>query len=317
LFPLPAQGLTLEDKKALTRRLLACGANILEINAVRKHISRIKGGRLAQAIHPRAHLINLTVSDVIGDPLDYITDPTVPDTSTLDDARNTLTRHDLWTKVPTRVSRFLKTAGPQHESPDENDLAGHQRHDFILVKGDAACEAAALKAGDLGYHTMILSTGLEGESKEVGRTFAAIAGEIVLKNRPLTPPCVIVAGGETTVTIDGAAGAGGPNQEFAASAALFIEGIGNVAVAGLDSDGTDGPTDCAGAMVDAGTAAHARGTGINLYDCLRRHDVTPALQKLGDAIRTGATGTNVNDLKLMVILPDPVKRRGRAYVYAF
>jgi glycerate-2-kinase len=308
LFPLPAEGITLEDKKALTGLLLTCGANIVEINAVRKHLSRIKGGRLAQAIHPQAHLINLTVSDVIGDPLDYITDPTVPDTSTLDDARNTLTKYDLWEKVPSGVRRFLKNAGSQQESPKKDDLAGHHRYDFILVRADAACEAAAEKARELGYHTMILSTRLEGESKEVGRTFAAIAGEVLLKNRPLTPPCVIVAGGETTVKIDGNAGAGGPNQEFAASAALFIEGIGNVAVVGLDSDGTDGPTDYAGAVVDAETAAHAREVGVDLYDCLRRHNVTPALQKLGDVIRTGATGTNVNDLKLMLISPDPGKR---------
>jgi glycerate 2-kinase len=156
LFPLPVEGVTLEDKKTVNRLLLTCGANIVEINAVRKHLSRIKGGRLTKAIHPQAHLINLTVSDVIGDPLDYITDPTVPDTSTLDDARATLTKYDLWEKVPPSVGKFLKNAGPQHETPKAGDLAAHRRHDFIIVKGEAACEGADEKARALGYHSMIL-----------------------------------------------------------------------------------------------------------------------------------------------------------------
>jgi glycerate 2-kinase len=303
LFPFPAKGVTLEDKKALTSLLLASGANIVEINAVRKHVSQIKGGRLAKAIHPGAHLINLTVSDVIGDPLDYITDPTVPDTSTLDDARSTLTKYDLWTKLPLSVNHFLKNAGPEYESPKEADLAGHHRYDFIIVKGTVACEAAAEKARALGFNTLILSTMLEGESKELGRTFGAIAAEILLNNRPLALPCVVIGGGETTVKIDGDAGEGGPNQEFAVSAALSVDDIGNVVVVGLDTDGTDGPTDWAGAIVDASTASRARKAGLDLFDHLRRHNVSPGLQRLGDVIRTGATGTNVNDLKIMVIMP--------------
>jgi hydroxypyruvate reductase/glycerate 2-kinase len=303
LLPFPAKGVTLEDKKLLTRLLLTCGANIVEINAVRKHVSQIKGGRLAKAIHPGAYLINLTVSDVIGDPLDYITDPTVPDTSTLDDARSTLTKYDLWTKLPLSLNHFLKNAGPEFESPKEADLAGHHRHDFILVKGTAACEAAAEKARTLGFNTLILSTMLEGESKELGRTFGAIAAEIVRNNRPLNLPCVAIGGGETTVKIDGDAGEGGPNQEFAVSAALSVDDIGNVVVAGLDTDGTDGPTSWAGALVDSGTALRARKAGLDLFDHLRRHNVSPCLQRLGDVIRTGATGTNVNDLKIMVIMP--------------
>jgi hydroxypyruvate reductase/glycerate 2-kinase len=303
LLPFPAKGVTLEDKKVLTSLLLACGANIVEINAVRKHVSQIKGGRLAKAIHFGAHLINLTVSDVIGDPLDYITDPTVPDTSTLDDARSTLTKYDLWTNVPLSVNHFLKNAGPEFESPKEADLARHHRYDFIIVKGTAACEAAAEKARTLGFNTLILSTMLEGESKELGRTFAAIAGEILSNNRPLTLPCVLIGGGETTVKIGGDAGEGGPNQEFAVSAALCVEHIGNVVVVGLDTDGTDGPTDWAGAIADEGTASRARKAGLDLFDHLRRHNVSPCLQRLGDVIRTGATGTNVNDLKIMVIMP--------------
>ena len=301
LLPLPVQGVTLDDKKAVNQLLLTCGANIIEINAVRKHLSRIKGGRLAQAIHPETYLINLTVSDVIGDPLDYITDPTVPDTSTFDDARSTLTKYDLWAKLPKSVSEFLKSAGPDQETPKESDLAGHNRHDYILIKGDVACESAAQKAKDLGFNTMILSSMFEGESKELGRTFAAIAAEISLNNRPLTPPCVVIGGGETTVKIDGKAGEGGPNQEFAVSASLFMGNMRNMLIVGLDSDGTDGPTNFAGAIVDEGFVSRARQTGIDLFDSLKRHDVTPALRKLGDVIQTGATGTNVNDLKFVMI----------------
>ena len=304
LFPLPAEGLTLEDKIAVNRLLLSCGANIVEINAVRKHLSRIKGGRLAKAIHPQAQLINLTVSDVIGDPLDYITDPTVPDTSSLDDARATLTKYDLWEKVPLSVGKFLKEAGPQHETPKSGDLAAHRRHDFIIVKGEAACEGAAEKARELGYQTMILSTRLEGESSELGRTFAGIAAEIVNNRRPLIPPSVVIGGGETTVKIEGEAGTGGPNQEFAVSAAICIAGMRNVVMVGIDSDGSDGPTDLAGAMVDGTMVSAARNNGLNLFNSLKRHDVTPALKKLGDAVYTGATGTNVNDLKFILILAE-------------
>ena len=303
LLPLPVEGITLEDKKSVNKLLLTCGANIVEINAVRKHLSRIKGGRLAAAIHPQAHLINLTVSDVIGDPLDYITDPTVPDTSTFDDARATLTKYDLWEKVPASAAGFLKTADAEQETPKAVDLADHNRHDFVIVKGDAACEGAAQKAKALGFNTMILSTMLEGESRELGRTFAAIAGEIVRNQRPLTPPCAVIGGGETTVKIDRNAGQGGPNQEFACSASLEIDGIGNIVIVGLDTDGTDGPTDVAGAVVDNMTVSRAREERVDLFACLKQHDVTPAFQKLGDTIDTGATGTNVNDLKFMIIFP--------------
>jgi len=303
LLPFPAEGITLEEKKVVNKLLLSCGANIVEINAVRKHLSQIKGGRLARAIHPQAQLINLTVSDVIADPLDYITDPTVPDTSTFDDAKATLTKYDLWSRVPDSVSRFLNMANPELETPKEKDLAGYNRHDFIIVKSDKACMGADEKARELGFNSMILSTMLEGESKELGRTFAAIAGEIALNQRPLTPPCVVIGGGETTVTIDSDVGKGGPNQEFALSAALFIENIDDVVVVGLDSDGTDGPTEFAGAITDGSTMKRSRKSGLNIFDSLKRHNVTPVLSALGDAILTGATGTNVNDLKLMIISP--------------
>jgi glycerate-2-kinase len=301
LMPFPVAGVSLEEKKEVNRLLLTCGANIYEINAVRKHLSQIKGGRLARIIHPRANLINLTVSDVTGDELDYITDPTVADSSFLEDARTTLTKYVLWERVPTAVANYLKNAGPEHETPKNDDLADHNLHSFILVKSASVCEAAADKASELGFKAMILSTVLEGESKELGRTFAAIAGEIISHQRPLNPPCAVIGGGETTVKIGGIAGEGGPNQEFSLAAAPGLNRIGNVVVIGLDSDGTDGPTDIAGGIVDSQTLARVRSLGMDIHSDLARHDVTPVFKKLGDEIETGATGTNVNDLKLMLI----------------
>jgi glycerate-2-kinase len=302
LMPYPIPEISLDEKKQVNQLLLTCGANIIEINAVRKHLSQIKGGRLAQAVHPRAHLINLTVSDVIGDPLDYITDPTVADTSTFEDARRTLTKYNLWGRVPAPVARFLKGAGPQRETPKEIDLEHYRKHNFIIVAGDAACVAAEEKARELGFQAMILSTMFEGESLELGANFAAIAKEIKLNHRPLTIPAAVIGGGETTVKIyENPAGLGGPNQEFALAASLGIEDAGPVVVVGFDSDGTDGPTDVAGGIVDEQTLSRAREKGIDIFASLVRHDVTPVLKTLEDVIETGATGTNVNDLKFLLM----------------
>jgi len=299
-MPYPVEEVSLEDKKLVNSLLLHCGANIIEINSVRKHLSRIKGGRLAQAIHPDAHLINLTVSDVIGDPLDYITCPTVPDTSTFTQARATLSKYELWKKVPVSVRDYLENAGPEEESP--KSLSDHQIYDFIVVPGTAACEGAYDAAKELGFSALILSTMLEGESSEVGGTFADIAREIRAKARPVAPPCVIIGGGETTVRISDQCGQGGPNQEFAVGAALRLGDTEGVVIVGLDTDGTDGPSDFAGAIVDASTIARAQEARIDLYAALIGHDVSRYLNDLGENIITGATGTNVNDLKIMVVL---------------
>jgi glycerate-2-kinase len=304
LMPYPVEGVSLNEKRAVNQLLLTCGANIYEINAVRKHLSRVKGGRLALAMNPDACLINLTVSDVTGNELDYITDPTVPDTSWLDDARTTLTKYGLWKRVPASVAEYLTTANLAQETPKEADLAGLKRYDFVLVKSDEACNASARKAKEMGLNVMVLSTQFEGESRELGRNFAAIAKEILLKKRPLNVPCLIIGGGETTVTIGEQAGLGGPNQEFALAAAIEIQGMQKVVIAGIDSDGTDGPTNLAGGLVDGQTATMASKNGLDLFTILMQHDVTPAMISLGDGIETGNTGTNVNDLKLMIIYPD-------------
>ena len=303
LMPLPVPEITLDDKKTANKLLLTCGANIIEINAVRKHLSLIKGGLLAQAIHKDALLINLTVSDVIGDPLDYITDPTVPDTSDFSDAQKTLDKYDLWDRMPSAISSYLKNPPRERETP--KSFEGRRVENHILVPGDAACEGAAKRALELGYEPMVLSTMLEGESRELGRTFGFIAREILHSGRPLKCPCIVIGGGETTVSIgsinDAEHGSGGPNQEFALGAALEIGDIGSVVVVGLDSDGTDGPTDLAGGVVDDQSLSRAREKGVDIFSSLKKHDATTALQKLGDAILTGNTGTNVNDLKVMAV----------------
>ncbi len=298
LLPLPVPGISLEDKKIANRLLLTCGANILEINSVRKHLSLIKGGKLARAISPGAFLVNLTVSDVIGDPLDYITDPTVPDTSTFEDARKTLDKYDLWGQMPPSVTEYLRAAPEEQETPKtlKNRMGNH-----IIVKGDSACEGAARRAQELGFNTMLLSTMFEGESRELGRTFGFIAKEIFMNSRPQHAPCAVIGGGETTVTISNNAGTGGPNQEFALGAALEISDDGSIVIAGLDTDGTDGPTLYAGGIADQCSMVRAKEAGVDIFSSLKCHDVTPALLRLEDAIITGNTGTNVNDLKVMLI----------------
>ena len=298
LAPLPVPRISLQDKRRVTELLLNSGANIREINAVRKHISRIKGGRLAQAIFP-ATVINLTVSDVTEDPLDYITGPTVPDTSAFTDAIAALERHNLMGKVPKSVLNYLQTATPEMETP--KDFSGLPMHSFILVKSTTICEAAADKARVLGYSPMILTSCLESDSREAGSVFAAIAREIQSCHRPLRPPCAVIAGGETTVVIHDRPGQGGPNQEFVLGAVLRLNESDRAVIAAIDSDGTDGPTNAAGGIVDASTVTRAGEQGLSIFAHLTRHDASPILHKLGDAIITGHTGTNVNDLKLMLV----------------
>ncbi|MDP6708254.1 MAG: DUF4147 domain-containing protein [Alphaproteobacteria bacterium] len=297
LLPLPAPGLDLADKQAVNRLLLASGADIFEINAVRKHLSAIKGGRLARLLHPGARLVNLTVSDVVGDALDYITDPTVPDTSTLADARATLDRYRLWERLPPRVARHLAEDGPAEETP--KDLAPLSISSHVLVASTAAAEAARDTLSGAGFASRLHSTALIGDSATAGRDFARLAREATTSGQR---PAAIVACGETTVRLEGEAlGRGGPNQEFAIAAAAALPEDAAVLVLGLDTDGSDGPTELAGALADATSRARAADLGLDLQHHLDRHDATTLALALGDGIRTGATGTNVNDLKLLLV----------------
>jgi len=299
LLPMPAHPVTLAEKKRVNRLLLSSGASILEINAVRKHLSQIKGGRLALAIFP-AELINLTVSDVIADPLDYITDPTVPDTSTVGDAMRVLTKYHLLKKVPSSVLKHLKSSAPHLESP--KDFGKMIYHNFVLTNNDSACQAAATTARTLHLRPMVLSTMFDGESREVGRAFAAVAKEIRRSQRPMSPPCILIGGGETVVTLNRNFGKGGPNQEFVVSTILSLGEQRRTVVVGIDTDGTDGPTDGAGAMADGCTIASAKARGVDLERALEEHKVNAALISLDDIISTGQTGTNVNDLKFVILM---------------
>jgi glycerate-2-kinase len=265
---------------------------------VRKHLSRIKGGWLAKAILP-ATLVNLTVSDVVGDPLDYITGPTVPDTSTFDDARGVLDRYELWEAFPESAADYLRSGGEAQETP--KDFGDAPVYTFLIVDSTAACLGAAERAAELGYKPMILTTMLKGEAREAGTFFAAIAHEIVQFGRPMSAPCAIVAGGENTVTIPGEYGRGGPNQELALSACLDLVGLENVVLVAIDTDGTDGPTDLAGGIVDGSTLPAAQAKEIDVFRALHDHDASRVLQELGDAMITGHTGTNVNDLRLLLV----------------
>ncbi len=297
LLCLPAEGISLEEKREVHQLLLASGADILAINAVRKHLSRIKGGLLAQAILP-AELVNLTVSDVIGDPLDYITGPTVADTSCVSDAIDVLKRFDLWDKVATSVREHLCKES-QAETPKA--LAAGLVHTCLLIPNATACEAASAKAQELGFKPLVLTTSLEGESQEVGIFLGTIAREIVANGRPITPPCAVIAGGEATVTVLDADGAGGPSQELALGAAMKIEGMPQVVLASIDTDGFDGPTEFAGALVDGSTLSRAEKLGYNVFSQLKAHNVTPLLEDIGDAVLTGPIGTNVADLVVILV----------------
>lgn len=299
LMPLPAENISLEDKKKVTDILLKCGATIDEINAVRNHISAIKGGRLARRIHP-AEIVNLIVIDeVAGLPWG----PTVPDTTTFKDVMRVLKKYRLLEVTPTSVRQHLERglSDPSLETLEPKDFEGLNVHNVVLADNTIMCEAAKKRAEELGFNSLILSTVLEGESREVGNVLASIANEIERKGRPVKPPCILISGGETTVTITGQYGRGGPSQELALGASLKIAGSEKIVVASIDTDGTDGPTEISGGVVDGFTLKRANEKGMDVFENLLAHNSSEVLMKLQDAIITGPTETNVMDLNLVVI----------------
>ncbi len=301
LTSLPPVGVGPEEKRLLHELLLASGAPIVEINAVRKHVSAIKGGRLAARIAP-ARLVNLTVSDVAGDVLDLITDPTVQDTSNVDDALAVLQERDLWDRIPESIRQHLGTEAA-HSPRLETEP-----HTVVLVNGAGACDAMAAEARAAGIDAHVVSTELEGEAKVVGRHLADLALACAADSRAQTPPCVLVGcGGESTVTLrsNGASasfGGGGPNQEAAVAAALALDGA-PISACLLDTDGSDGGTEAAGGIVDGHSHARARDAGVDLEAALAGHRTGDALARLGDQIVTGPTQTNVNDMFVLAIGP--------------
>jgi glycerate-2-kinase len=224
----------------------------------------------------------------------------VPDTSTFGDARAVLDKYNLWDKFPAAASAHLRDGGQAQETPKA--FTDAPLHTVVVVPGDAACLGAHARAQELGFNALILTSMLEGEARDAGTFFAAIAREVSTFGRPFAPPFAVIAGGENVVTIDaGPRGAGGPNQEFALSAALGIAGLERALIASVDTDGSDGPTDFAGGIVDGTTRAAATEKGLDPSLALRAHDACTVLQAIGDAIATGPTGTNVNDLKLLLV----------------
>lgn len=296
----PAEGLSLDDLQALTGSLLACGASIDEINTLRKHLETLKGGGLARLAAP-ARLITLTLSDVIGDPPDVIASgPTAPDRSSFSDAWAILERYNLVETAPAAV-RLRLDAGRKGEiadTPKPGDPLFDRVQTVIIGSNRRAALAALQQAKTEGLHPLLLTTRLQGEARHAGRFLAAVLDEAARSGLPAARPACILAGGETTVTLRGG-GLGGRNQELALAAVGDLAGLERIALVSLATDGGDGPTDAAGAVVGGETLARARLAGLDPEDHLRRNDSYTFFNRLGDLIRTGPTRTNVNDLAFL------------------
>jgi glycerate-2-kinase len=302
LLPAPVPGITLTDKQRTTQELLRCGASIREVNTVRKHLSRLKGGRLAEST--KATIVTLILSDVLGDDLSAIASgPTVPDPTTYQDAVAILKHYRIWRAVPQSVRRHLDRGcqGLASETPKPGSSLFRRVHHHIVGSNAAAVMAVVRAAREMGLRTLVHTPVLTREARDEGQRFGALAKNIVRVDKPLPRPCCVVAGGETTVTVTGK-GIGGRAQEFASSAALEIAGLAKVWVVAIGTDGTDGPTDAAGAVIDGNTVARAQRLSVDLKGALKRHNTYPALKRLDQLIVTGPTGTNVNDLYLLLIL---------------
>ena len=297
LLPFPAAPISLTEKQEVTRLLLACGANIHEINAVRKHISGIKGGQLARLAAPAA-VESLLLSDVIGDSLDVIgSGPAAPDASTWQTVSEILSRYGLVDRVPESVRHRIAQGGLGEipETPKAGDAAFRRVRNTVVGSNRLAIQAAAKHARELGYRTLILASEVEGETREIARMHAAIAREIVNAGQPVKSPACVITGGETTVTIRGE-GLGGRNQEFALAAAIDIAGLPDVLVFSAGTDGTDGPTDAAGALADGETL----GRNAEARRYLETNDSYRYFGPLNDLVFTGPTGTNVMDVRIVL-----------------
>jgi hydroxypyruvate reductase len=282
---------------------LRSGATINDINVVRKHLDAIKGGGLARLAAP-ARVLTLLLSDVVGNPVDAIASgPTVADTSTWADVGAVFDRFDLWPNVPASVAARVREGldGRQDETPKPGDPLFERTQTVVVGSNLLACQAAAAEATRLGYTSLVLSTYVEGEAREVGRVLAGLLREVDASGHPLGRPCCIIAGGETTVTVRGQ-GRGGRNQELALAAAFALRGVPDVLLASVGTDGNDGPTDAAGAWVDGSTLERAQARGLNPAQALADNDSYTLFEALGDLIVTGPTNTNVNDVMLLFAL---------------
>jgi glycerate 2-kinase len=302
LLPYPAEGISLDEKRQLTQILLESGATIHEMNILRKHISRVKGGRLARLAYP-ATLVTLILSDVIGDDLDSIASgPTVPDRSTYADCLRILHKYSVQDNIPKAVLDYFEkgTQGTIEETPKLDDPVFVKTQNVIVASNSLAVQAAKHKADELGYNSLVLSSSIEGEAKDVALVHAAIAKEILKTGEPVSKPACVISGGETTVTVRGQ-GKGGRNQEFVLAAAIAIDGLENVTALSGGTDGTDGPTDAAGALADGKTISRAMSQGLDAQEYLRNNDSYSFFHPLGDLLKTGPTFTNVMDLRLVIV----------------
>jgi len=296
LLPLPAPGLTLEDKQAINRALLVSGATIHEMNCVRRHLSAIKGGRLAAACHP-ARVVTLLISDIPGDnPSDIGSGPTVPDPTTCADALAIARRYAI--ALPPKAVALLETGVGETVKPDDPRVVGLQTH--LVATPQMALEAAAAAARDAGIAAHILGDAIEGEARDVGTAMAGIALQVARRNQPFAPPCVLLSGGETTVTVRGN-GRGGRNVEFLLSLGIALDGHPQVHALAGDTDGVDGVEDIAGAYLAPDTLQRAWTLGMRPKDRLAANDGHGFFQALGDSVVTGPTLTNVNDFRAILV----------------
>ncbi|MBQ7267757.1 MAG: glycerate kinase [Synergistaceae bacterium] len=289
LFELPADGVTLEDMQDITGQLLSCGADIVEINTIRKHLSSVKGGRFAELCAP-AHVFMVVLSDVLGDRLDSIASgPAAVDSSTSSQALEIVKKYNL--KVKPELLKVLSRETPKELSNVTATITGSVTE---------LCKAVSVLAKEKGYSPLVLTTTMTCEAREAGSFIASVAREVLTSGSPVKAPCAIIAGGETVVHLTGK-GMGGRNQEFALAAALGLDGLGGVVAASLGSDGTDGPTDAAGGIVDGKTSGILREKGISIPEVLKNNDAYNALKAADALLMTGPTGTNVNDVSVILI----------------
>jgi hydroxypyruvate reductase len=296
LLPLPATGLTLDLKQNLSRALLASGATISEINCVRRHLSAIKGGRLGAACYP-AQVLTLLISDVPGDrPVDIASGPTVADPTTCEDALQIIRRYAV--ELPRAALELLESGRGESVKPGDPRLA--RARTLTIAAPQIALEAAAAVARDAGIAAHILSDAIEGEARDVGKACAAIAHQVAERNQPFAAPCVLLSGGETTVTVRGS-GRGGRNVEYLLSLAIALEGHGRIHALAGDTDGVDGQEEIAGAYVGPDSLERARALGLKPHDMLSNNDAHSFFSALEDSIITGPTLTNVNDFRAILI----------------
>lgn len=308
LMTLPPEGVSLDDLRRTTKLLLEAGATIDELNAVRKHLDRLKGGRLARAAAP-ARVLALVLSDVVGDPLDVIASgPVSPDPTTYADALTVLDRYGLRAKVPAPIREHLERGehGDEAESPGPGDPAFDRVRAEIVGNNLLAAKAAAGEAEKRGYETKILTTTLTGEARDVGRDLAHQAVRVLREGTPVHTPACLIAAGETTVTVTGK-GKGGRNQEVALGAAIALHDLltederDHILIASAGTDGIDGPTDAAGALATGSTVTRAIAHGQDAAEALQNNDAYPYFQAIDDLIQTGPTGTNVMDLAVAMV----------------